>query len=389
MATDAEEAVAISSPETTASEKEANVVVVSSEEEKLVEEQPSSSICETTTEEGDDDDDYFADVGFMFEANQPTRVEHFAWDIAMDAADTGDTGDTGTAGGVEERPGDRRSRKRVTVAVRVADDEPGAVQSGQYLWPGAFLLADYLVHHYHPHHRHDVTSVVELGAGCALASLTALQLWSDTLHCLVVTDHDPGTLIRARDNLETTVQHIIVGGGPYHDDNDDYENENANSDDNDGKDDQDDDPDDEYLNAAINSVASTPVLFETLEWGDDTAAYDILQHKMGEHIVGCYAEVAAFVDVVLGSDLIYCADVVEPLLQTAAQLIGSTGCFLLSQSFVYEATTEAAMDRACESLGLQRIMLVDENNGARRIQEFRAAVLPAATSSDREELVAE
>jgi predicted nicotinamide N-methyase len=340
---------------------EAELATASVCEEETSSEQPAS-VCETTTDEGTDDD-YFADVGFMFEASQPTKLERFQWDIGVSGHEM-ETTATGT--------GTTSSNSRsITVALHVADDTPGAVQSGHYLWPAAYMLADYLVNHYHSQNTNRVVlSVVELGAGCALASLTALQLWHDTLQCVVVTDHDPGTLVRARDNLETTVQHIIEP---------DHGTRNRTG----TGTDSDDDADDEHLNSAINSIASIPVLFESLEWGDQGAVSTILQNQMQEHMMTSYSTATAIsVDVVLGSDLIYCADVVEPLLQTARQLMGSTGCFLLSQSFVYESATETEIDRVCKTLGLTRTIHVDEDHGARRIQEFIATPSTAEALSD-------
>lgn len=304
------------------------VVPTKEKEEEEIDELPAS-ICETTTE-GDnaddgDEEDYFADVGFMFEANQPERFELLTFG------------------------------PKITVALHAADDTPGAVQSGHYLWPAAATLAAYLVEHCSACR---VVSVVELGAGCALASLAALQLWQETLQCLVVTDHDPGTLVRARTNLESTVQQLLWDGGG------------------DGKDDDDDA--DERLNATINSVVSIPVLFEALEWGDAATVDTIVACQMHDHIVQRpRTSTVAAVDVVLGSDLIYCATVVEPLLQTAALFIGMTGRFWLSQSFRYDQATEAEIDRVCNELGLQRAILVDEDSGASRIQEF-SAVFAAA-----------
>jgi predicted nicotinamide N-methyase len=309
------------------------------------EEQPASSICETTTDDNNyDEDNFFAGVGFMFEGSQPVRLERFDWEIP--ASDNYDDDDNSNSNN-----NNSNNKRSITVALHVADDVPGAVQSGHYLWPAAAMLCDHLVQTQTSQTQTTqagcsekgggVVSVVELGAGCALVSLTALQLWQDTLQCVCVTDHDPGTLERARDNLETTVQTLL---GECEDD--------------------------DHLNAAINGIVSIPVLFETLEWGEADAVTAIVQGAMQEHIVQGYYQSTLSVDVVLGSDLIYCSSVVEPLLKTAAQLMGTAGRFVLSQSFVYDAETEAEIDAVCLNLGLKRVILVDQDDGARRIQEF-------------------
>lgn len=123
------------------------------------------------------DDGYFADVGFMFEGNQPTRLETFEWQLTQRGERT--------TKGQQQRP------RTISVQLRVVDDEPGALQSGHYLWPASKILADHFVA------SHDSAylapaNVVELGAGCALLSCMALQLWQPSLECIVVTDHDPG-----------------------------------------------------------------------------------------------------------------------------------------------------------------------------------------------------
>jgi len=317
-------------------------------------EEPLASICEESTvanstttaaeDEEEEDDDYFRDVGFMFEENQPTRLETFEWKC----------------------PGG----KTITVALHVADDGPAgaaAMQSGHYLWPAARTLAEFLVNKVQPQSNSiDIQSVVELGAGCALASLTALQLWQDTLQCVVVTDHDSGTLVRACDNLETTLQHIV-----------------------DSVDEDKSDVDDDALNAAINSIASIPVDFEALEWGDAEAAMKV-QDAIQEHtsavavsrddvppsmLSSSKSLNSIAVDLVLGSDLISGADVVEPLLQTAAQLMGHTGRFWLAQSVAYDTAIEAELDRVCSELLLQRTTICEEkseSDGEKRILQFVA-----------------
>jgi predicted nicotinamide N-methyase len=338
-----------------------------------------------------EDEDYFADVGFLFEANTPVRLERFTWTIPSASHGTAtaitttpvDDDDDDDDKEEEEQQRQRRDHSgvetttsifhKITVALHVADENPGALQSGHYLWPAAMDLAEYIVNH--PNlstfplktstttteedpmmmmmqrmvPTPNVTSVLELGAGCALVSMTALQLWRKTLRLVIVTDHDPSVLARARDNLETTLQTIFD------------ENEND---------------DDERLNAIINSVASIPVLFESLEWGD-AQAMERVQREWQQHEVDLDR-----VDLILGSDLIYDPNVVEPLFQTAVQL-GKR--FVLSQSFRYDSNTEQEIDRMCHKLKLQRTILyepqtkdddISKGSGSplRRIQEFSSIV---------------
>lgn len=265
-------------------------------------------------DEDDDDDDFFANVGFMFEGNQPSKLVRFKWQTP-------------------------ENKKSVAVTLSIADDDPGAVISGHYLWPAAELLAKYLLT---KETAWQPVSVVELGAGCALASLAALQIWQGSLQCLVVTDHDPGTLERACDNHEQTLQEVLDAS-----------------------------PTEEELNANINNLVSIPVSFECLDWGrekEQAEALDAIREILQEHTTQNQIRF----DLVIGSDLIYCLDVVEPLLTTAADLLAMTGgsVFVLTQSFVYDEATEAEIDRICVNLGWERSLISDDDKG-NRVQEFR------------------
>jgi predicted nicotinamide N-methyase len=263
-----------------------------------------------STETDDVDDSLLAELGFMFESNQATTVQEFSWST---------------------------KKRRILVSLEHNDSEPGALQSGHYLWPAAKLLVDYIVDQYNTmvQDKELPSSIVELGAGCALASLSALQLYQNSLQCVIVTDHDPGTLERARGNYESTIEAGL--------------NMSVNEDE---------------MNQKINCLASIPVCFESLEWGKDEAR---MRNLIAEHTnAKCQRA-----DLILGSDLIYCSEVVAPLLSTAAHLLANDGRFLLSQSFAYDDKTEQEIDQACETLHLKRKIILDQEEGEQRIQEFR------------------
>jgi hypothetical protein len=348
----------------------------------------------------DNDDDYFADVGFMFESQQPVRLEKFRWDIPTRHSYVNDNDNTyNHSDGIIQNAVPQPTT--VQIALHVADDHPGAVQSGHYLWPAATMLSEYLINQYHysstsnddqttNDHRcpRPINTVIELGAGCAMVSFVALQLWKETLQCICITDHDPSTLVRARDNYETTIQLLFNNetclgndlkagySGDYLDANDD---------------DDDDDNCDEQLNTIINTITNIPVLFESLEWGDGDAVEKLLYQTLPEHLpldvllpfsskqhrstdnnnnnnheIFTTRQNHHF-DIVLGSDLIYCKEVVRPLFTTAVQLMhssdnvnSSTGsCFILAQSFVYDTSTENEIDEMCMELQLHRTIVID------------------------------
>lgn len=286
-----------------------------------------------------DDEDFLNELGFMFESNRSTSSSRFDWIL-------------------------QSSKRAISVTLESIDEEPGAVQSGHYLWPAAQLLVNYITSH--TIHEVPIASMIELGAGCGLASLAALQIWQESLECCVVTDHDPSVLARARSNYESTLQAIMDASQT-----------------------------EEQLNAAINDIASIPMVFEDLEWGGVDGTLPAVKKALLEHTT----EHVDTADLVLGTDIIYCPSVVEPLFRTVAELLKRPtpllpdangkvvvatlptpttgpgfhgGRFYLSQSFRYDDETEAKIDAMCDELGLTRVVLLDEQ-GERRVQEFKWA----------------
>lgn len=258
-----------------------------------------------TKKESEDANDCLTDVGFLFEGAKVSTLKHFEWSRGAEAP-------------------------KICVALSVVDEDPGALQSGHYLWPAAPALVQYLLEE-----DDSAVSVVELGAGCALVSLAALQLFADSLKCIVVTDHDPGTLKRARENYESTLKEV---------------KDNRKQD-------------------LVKEVSSVPILFESLSWGEEHGAKILL-----ETLHSTIGTTKQF-DLVLGSDLIYCIDVIEPLLSTVSFLLNKSeeSKFLLSQSFLFDDKTEEAIDTTCEKLGLQHSVLLDTLDQDRgiRIQKYQ------------------
>lgn len=255
-------------------------------------------------------DECLTSIGFMFEGSKAFTVKHFEW----------------------KRKG-RASKIYVTLSF--INENPGALQSGHYLWPAAPALVQHLILQ---ESSTRPTCIVELGAGCALVALAALQLFSDTVECMVVTDHDPGTLTRARDNRKSTLNEIRKQCGIE----------------------------------AVEKVSSSPFLFESLSWGDENDATALL--KLLQSTTSSDATRGS--DLILGSDLIYCMHVVKPLLKTVSILLkrGDSSKFLLSQSFAFDDETEATIHHTCDKLGLQRAILLDtlkRKEEGIRIQTFQ------------------
>ena len=277
-------------------------------------------------------DGYFADVGFMFDQDdQPTRVETFSWNVK----DNNNNNNNSRSLHVELRVVDQSEETEAT-ADHHHHHHQAFVQSGHTLWPAARHMADYMVHQ----HQHDQlappSTVIELGAGCALLSCLALQLWEARLECIVVTDADPGTLERARDNYECTLQTLL-----------------------------DRSVSEEDLNAAINSTASVTFAVQPLTWGNGSDVRAV-RGVLGEHSTTKLRRA----QLILASELLFCADVVAPLLQTVQQLLASDGVFWLGTTRGHDdADIQRAVAHACVTLGLVRTTVVDEETW--HLQEFR------------------
>jgi len=281
----------------------------------------------------------FTDIGFMFDNAQSTKQTHLIF--------------TPSCPCILET----NSSLSVQVELECIDDNPGAVQSGHYLWPASSSLSQYIVDIYSTLHEvschfndsqiimpaRSIQSMVELGAGCGLVSIVALQVFQE-VKCSIMTDHDPGTLQRAKDNYIATRDSVGI------------ENEKGKK--------------------------EPAVYFENLEWGDVESAKNLLIHIQNDHTLPenesdeQFGDTLSFnkdgtnhneftitnngFDLVLGSDLIYCRDVVYPLLLTASCLMGSNNSntmFILSQSFPYDDDTEKEIDDVCAQLGLSRNIL--------------------------------
>lgn len=117
------------------------------------------------------------------------------------------------------------------------------------------------------------------------------------------TDYDPGVLTRCEGNRDETLKAL----GP----------------------------------SAPASLANAS--FSNLAWGDSSAASSL-------------ASEGKF-DLLLGSDVIYDSDIVGPLFETVAGLLHGEGKFVMTQSFVYDAATEARIDECVQAKGLQREVL--------------------------------
>ena len=123
-----------------------------------------ASYC--TEQEEDDDDVCLGAIGFMFDAQHARCTKKLSFESG------------------------------INVEIRLIGEDPGHVQSGQYLWPAAAFTAQYLIDHWSTLQS---SSIVELGAGVGVAGLVASQL--PGCNKVVFTDYDPGALQLIEENV--------------------------------------------------------------------------------------------------------------------------------------------------------------------------------------------
>lgn len=83
----------------------------------------------------------------------------------------------------------------IIVNLRTIGTDPGHKQSGQYLWPAASFLANYLIDHWEE--LGPKSLVCELGSGCGLSGIAAVLLGADRI---IFTDYDSGALTLIKGN---------------------------------------------------------------------------------------------------------------------------------------------------------------------------------------------
>ena len=226
-----------------------------------------------------DSDDDFGSIGFMFDTATSKVVKK-----------------------VEISPS-------LTVSVRCIDDKPGALQSGQFLWPGASVLGEHLESHASALFPSPLSSpespaqILELGAGCGLVGLVCAHLNSRgaflpnaCFDTIVFTDHDPGAL--------ALVQEAVA-----------------------------------LLPEAC--AASTRFVAEHLEWGEISGFSTHPQHQRRYGLI-------------VASDVFYSDTVVNPLLLTVKNLLlNPQSVFLMMTSIEEPPEIQSATEKSCQLLNLK------------------------------------
>lgn len=222
----------------------------------------------------------------------------------------------------------------------------GHVQSGQYLWPAAAFMGHYLQKNWDTLKS---PRVLELGAGIGLAGILASKL-IDTVQ-VVLTDYDHGSLQLLADNIE--------------------------------------------LNKADNDGCEVTVEF--LQWGEKRCSaipLNSIDTTQSEQKIDVIAQKSTELDpaldkaheecidqtfpLLLGTDLLYCKEIVEPLLKSAKMLLenSETSCFILVSSFDPGEDVAIKIDACCKSMGLTKEVIIelDREQNICRVEHFKHVI---------------
>jgi predicted nicotinamide N-methyase len=210
------------------------------------------------------------------------------------------------------------------------------VQSGQYLWPAAAAMGQYLVDNWVTLQS---SSILELGAGVGLAGLVASKLKGTKK--VVLTDYDHGSLQLLNENTE--------------------------------------------LNKTATDTCDITVEF--LEWGkslnssssntikEDCSISSIEDQSNSKTIVPSNND--DLFQLILGTDLLYCADIVDPLFKSVKLLMmpSKLSRFILTSSFQTGELIEEKIDIICKNLGFIReeMISLDELRNISRVEYFMLA----------------
>ena len=176
------------------------------------------------------------------------------------------------------------------------------------------------------------SSILELGAGVGLAGILASKL--PGAERVVLTDYDHGSIKLLQENVE--------------------------------------------LNATADDTCK--ISTEFLEWGKTLVSdengcmscVDCLQIKSSDEMRGIKQETFSLV---IGTDLLYCIEIVEPLFSSVKTLLSSAkSCrFILVSSFNPGEDIELAITAFCNRIGLvmEELVKLDEEGKICRVQYFK------------------
>lgn len=200
----------------------------------------------------------------------------------------------------------------IIINLRLIGEDPGHVQSGQYLWPAAISASQHIIDNWinitkiiknNINIKCNVNNIniLELGAGCGLAGLVASKL--SNVNRVIFTDYDPGSLQLIQENVDEDIKN-----NKYccHCNNKDINDIINNS----------------YIieeNTRKCQICKNEVNFlvEFLEWGTKIPnLIDLYFNNIDSDDSNIYID-----NLIIGTDLLYCSQVVSPLLNSVSQLL--------------------------------------------------------------------
>ena len=219
------------------------------------------------------------------------------------------------------------------------NDLPGHVQSGQYLWPAAAFTGRFLLDNWS---TLNAETVVELGAGVGLAGLVASKL--PGTKGVVLTDYDHGSLQLLNDNVELNrsredtceigVEFLEWG---------------------------------KTLKRVNNCISSSKNSSDEISIINSHDDYEFKKASSSSSIGETFS-------LVLGTDLLYCTEIVRPLFKSAKLLMNTemNTRFILVSSFNPGEEIELLKIACCKELGLVRheILRLDEIQKVCRVEYF-------------------
>ena len=265
----------------------------------------------------DSDDDLEQGIGFMFDTAAAKDVKRFDFTRCGDSSkmdsslehvlDGMEMREITTTGTEENAKSNRISDiDKFYVDLEMIKGEPGHVQSGQYLWPAAQASVEWCASHtadlglsnVSPSLQLPYISIIELGAGCGLTSLGVCQLCPPSrISSVVLTDRDYGSVQLLENNTKKLQKRIKFG-----------------------------------VDSDIGGVDDV-FLVEKLVWGEKlsqqfldrcSCCIPYNKNKLSSSDSG-FKSNSNFKQqlLVVGSDLLYSVDVVQPLFTTVKQLLSA------------------------------------------------------------------
>ena len=237
----------------------------------------------------DNDDDSLGAIGFMFDAEHQKIKKEIIFNCSSSSSSS-----SGSSNNISNNSSSVSSKDNdvIKIIINTIGDDPGHVQSGQYIWPASIAAGNYFIsvmtsillkkcsNRSSSSGKKGGGCVLELGAGCGLSGLVMSKL--DIIDTIIFTDYDHGTLQLLHDNIIINNNNTTT-----------TTTTSTTSNNNDII---------QYIDNSSNTITKT-FMIDYYKWGNDVPIY-------WDH----------YINIIIGADLLYCSDVVEPLILTITKV---------------------------------------------------------------------